>query len=195
MSLAGNIHALTSEHLTMADGKPEKVPGLLDQLDMAITAETRAGSPGGGKGLPIGSGAYALQQDIDFEIRNEQYQRTGSDVGTLVAILQSWAGEQEPEMVAYLEHVTLDWCDQIRAIINPAKPPLRPAVPCPSCGTIYDREGNGPGMRIHCWAEDESLLPPGEWTAECIHCKAAWTSENMPWLARVLHVASETTTV
>jgi hypothetical protein len=190
MSLTGNIHALTSEHMTMADGKPMKVPSLLDQLDKAITAETRAGSPGGGKGLPIGTGAISLLQDITTKARDEQYQRTGSDIGTLVGIIQSWAGEQNAEMVIYLEHVTLDWCDQIKAIISPCKPPWRPAVPCPSCGIIYDRDGNGPGMRVHCWGEDEAILPPGQWTAECIHCGAAWTSENMPWLARMLEVAS-----
>jgi hypothetical protein len=176
--------------MTMADGKPMKVPSLLDQLDAAITAETRAGSPGAGKGLPIGTGAYALRQDIDFAARNEQYQRTGSDVGVLVVIIRSWASERDPEMVNYLEHVTLDWCDQIGEIISPSKPPWRPAVPCPACGVIYDREGNGPGMRIHCWGEDEAILPPGEWTAECVHCKAAWTSDKMPWLARVLELAS-----
>ena len=186
MSLAENIHALTSEHLTMIDGKPEKVPALLDQLDAAITAETRAGSPSGGKGLPIGTGAISLLQDITTAARDEQYQRTGSDIGTLPGILASWATEQDPAMVGYLEHLTLDWCDQIKAIINPAKPPWRPAVPCPACGTIYDKDGNGPGMRVHCWDQNEGLLPPGQWTAECIHCKAAWTSDNMPWLARVL---------
>lgn len=190
MTLQSNIHALTSEHLTMTDGKPEKVPSLLDQLD-AATTEGRTGKSGssGGRAIPISDTAYSLRQDIEFAARDEHYQRTGSDVGTLVAIIQSWAGEQDAEMVAYLEHVTLDWCDQIGAILSPVKPPWRPAVPCPACGVIYDREGNGPGMRVHCWGEDEAMLPPGQWTAECIHCEAAWTSENMPWLARVLDVA------
>lgn len=189
MSLRDQVHRLTSEHLTMTNGRTTKVPSLLDQLDAAITAQTRAGSSSAGRGLPIGAGAISLLEDIEFAARNEQYQRTGSDIGTLVAIIQSWADEQNAEMVTYLEHVTLDWCDQIREIITPTKPPWRPAVPCPACGIIYDRDGNGPGMRIHCWAEDEAILPPGEWTAECIHCKAAWASENMPWLARVLDVA------
>jgi len=187
VSLAGNIQALTSEHLTMVDGKPETVPALLDQLDAAITAETRAGSPGGGgKALLIGEGALSLLQDITAAARDEQYQRAGTDVGTLAGILKSWAAEDKPDMVTYLEHITLDWCDQIKAIINPTKPPWRPAVPCPACGIIYDKDGNGPGMRVHCWGDDEGLLPPGQWTAECIHCKAAWASDNMPWLARVL---------
>ena len=189
MSLRDQIHVLTSEHLTLQDGRPEKVPSLLDQLDAAISAETRSGSPGGGKGLPIGTGAISLRQDIDWAARNEQYQRTGTDIGTLVAIIQSWATEQDAAMAGYLEHITMEWCDQIRSIITPSKPPWRPAVPCPACGTIYDKQGNGPGMRVHCWAEDEAILPPGQWSAECIHCGAAWASENMAWLARMLEVA------
>lgn len=190
MTLPDNIFRLTAEHLTMADGKPESVPSLLDQLDVATTDKNGRTGGGGGKSLPISDAAYSLRQDIDWAARDEQYQRTGSDVGTLVAIIQSWASEQNPEMINYLEHVTLDWVDQIGAILNPVKPPWRPAVPCPACGIIYDREGNGPGMRVHCWGEDEAMLPPGQWTAECIHCDSAWTSENMPWLARVLDVAS-----
>lgn len=190
MSLAGNIQALISEHMTMIDGRPEKVPALLDQLDAALTNKNgRTSGAAGGKALPISDAAYSLWQDINWAARNEHYQRTGTDVGPLAGIIQSWAAEDNPEMIAYLEGLTQGWCDQIKAIINPTKPPWRPAVPCPSCGAIYDREGNGPGMRVHCWAEDETMLPPGQWTAECIHCKAAWTSDNMPWLARVLDVA------
>lgn len=189
MTLPDNLHRLTAEHMTMNDGgRAVKVPSLLDQLDASTTDKTGGG--GSGTGLPISAAAISLRQDIDFAARDEQYQRTGSDIGTLVGILQSWASEQDPEMIAYLEHVTLDWCDRIGAIISPVKPPWRPAVPCPACGIIYDRDGNGPGMRVHCWGEDEAMLPPGEWSAECIHCKAAWTAENMPWLARVLDVAS-----
>jgi len=190
MSLTGNIQALTMEHLTLVDGRPGKVPALLDQLDTAI-AEGRTGKSGssGGKALLISDTAHSLQQDIDWAARNEQYQRAGTDVGELKAIIKSWATEDDAEMVNYLEHVTLDWCDQIREIINPTKPPFRPAVPCPACGVIYDKQGNGPGLRIHCWDANEELLPPGKWTAECIHCMASWTADNMPWLARVLELA------
>lgn len=189
MTLQDNIHVLTRAHLTITDNGLVSNAGLLAQLDAAITAATRAGSPGGGKGLPIGTGALSLLQDITKAARDEQYQRTGSGMGNLGAIIQSWLEEANPEMITYLEHVTLDWCDRIRNIITPSKPPWRPAVPCPACGVIYDREGNGPGMRVHCWGDDEEILPPGRWTAECIHCGASWTSENMPWLARVLDVA------
>ena len=195
MSLADQIHRLTNEHMTMTDGRTAKVPSLLDQLDSATVDKTGRPGGGGGSALPISDAAYSLRQDIDWAARNEQYQRTGSDIGTLAAIIRSWVSESNPEMVAYLEHVTLDWIDQIAAIINPSKPPWRPAVPCPACGIIYDREGNGPGLRVHCWGEDEGMLAPGEWTAECVHCQASWTAENMPWLARVLDLASQTTTV
>ncbi len=189
--LTESIHRLTREHLTLADGKVATVPSLLDQLDAAATSKRGILAGGsGGTAIPISTAAVSLRQDIDWSARDEHYQRTGTDVGKLEAIIQSWAAEQDPEMITYLEHVTLDWCDKINALISPVKPPWRPAVPCPACGVIYDRDGNGPGLRVHCWGEDEAMLPPGEWTAECIHCQAAWTSENMPWLARVLEVAS-----
>jgi hypothetical protein len=190
VTLSDNIFRLTSQHLIITDGQATKVRSLLGQLDAAMTDKTGRTGGGGSRALLISDAAYSLRQDIDWAARNEQYQRTGTDIGSLGAIIQSWNNEQDAEMIAYLEHVTLDWCDQIKAIVNPSKPPWRPAVPCPACGIIYDREGNGPGMRVHCWGEDEAMLPPGDWTAECIHCKAAWTSEKMSWLARVLEVAS-----
>ena len=191
MSLTANIHTLTRPHLTLdPNGKPHQTPAMLDELKAAAT-ETRAGAPGnGGRSTPISTDAIALMQDIEFQARDEQYQRTGTDVGTLVGIIQSWATEEDAEMIAYLEHVTLDWLDQITALISPVKPPWRPAVPCPACGVIYDQEGNGPGMRVHCWDDEGAIKAPGDWTAECIHCAAAWTPENMAWLARVLEVAS-----
>lgn len=190
MSLQESIHRLTREHLTMAAGAVATVPSLLDQLDAAATSKQSRPTGSGSAALPISTAAISLRQDIDFAARDEQYQRTGTDVGKLEVIIQSWAAEQDSEMVNYLEHVVLDWCDQIEALINPTKPPFRPAVPCPACGVIYDRDGNGPGLRVHCWTEDGEMLPPGEWSAECIHCEAGWTPENMPWLARVLEVAS-----
>lgn len=191
MSLAGNIHQLTEQYLTMSNGKAAKMPSLLDQLDAAMTDKNgRAGAGGGGTALPISDAAYSLRQDIEWQARNEQYQRTGSDVGTLVDILKSWTREQDEQMAYYLEHVTLDWCDQITTMINPVKPPWRPAIPCPSCGVLYDRNGNGPGLRVHCWGEDEAILHPGEWTAECIHCEAKWEGENIPWLSQAIGVAS-----
>ena len=162
MTLQDNIHVLTREHLTMTDAGLVARPSMLDQLDAAVTAETRAGSPGGGgKGLPIGSGALSLLQDITREARIEHKHRTGTDIGKLPDIIQTWMHEPEPAMIEYLDNMTGKWLTLIREIITPTKPPWRPAVPCPSCGLIYDRDGNGPGMRVHCWAEDEGLRPPG----------------------------------
>lgn len=190
MSLAGNIHQLTENYLTMASGKAVKMPSLLEQLDIAMTDKNGRTGGGGGVALPISDAAVSLRQDIEWQVRNEQYQRTGSDVGAIVDILKSWVHEADEQMAYYLEHITLDWCDQITAMVNPVKPPWRPAIPCPACGVLYDRNGNGPGMRVHCWGDDEDLLHPGEWTAECIHCGAKWEGENMPWLSHAIGVAS-----
>jgi len=70
MSLTGNIQDLTAEHVTMIDGRPEKVPALLDQLDAALTDKNGRTSAGGGsKALPISDAAYSLWQDINVAAR------------------------------------------------------------------------------------------------------------------------------
>lgn len=193
-TLTQNIHELTRPHLPAgATLDTEPVPALLEQLDAAVTAETRAGSAGSNEpAIPLGTGSLALKQDIDWRARDEHYRLTGSDTGTLAAIIQAWATITDHEWVVFLEHVTQDWIDQIRQILTPTKPPYRPAVPCPSCGVLYNSNGEGPGLRVHCWAEDENPLPLGEWTAECVHCGAGWQdAEAMGWLRASLLTAQK----
>lgn len=189
--LTQNIHTLTRPHLPAgANLDTAQVPSLLDQLDAAVTAETRAGSGGSNEPtIPLGTGSLALRQDIEWTARNEQYILTGADTGKLVDIIQSWATLTDFEWVSHLAHITQDWCDRAQQIINPTKPPWRPAIPCPSCGILYNTAGEGPGIRVHCWAEDESMRMVGEWTAECCHCGAGWQPEEMGWLAKAISSA------
>lgn len=189
-NLTQHIHTLTRSHLSLGpDNKHHARPALLTQLEDAATEKRAGATGGGGTALPISTDAIALMQDIDWDARNEQYQRLATDKGTLTDIIQSWATEEAPDMVAYLEHVTLDWIDKINALISPVKPPWRPAVPCPACGIIYDKQGSGPGMRVHCWDANEAIMAPGDWSADCIHCGAKWAPSEMNWLSRTLEVA------
>lgn len=191
MSLRENIHRLTSDHLTTRiTGKRVIMRALLDLLDVAITEQTTRGGDGsGGAAIPVGVGAMSLRQDIERDAREHQAEMGSIEPASLTAILHSWI-ELEGEWADFLEHVTLDWCDQIEAIVLPAKPPRRIHQPCPSCGILYGGDDMKPGLQVHCWGADEGMLPPGKWTAECIHCGASWTAGDMGWLARAVGVAS-----
>ncbi|WP_138443532.1 DUF7341 domain-containing protein [Sinomonas susongensis] len=195
MSLTTNVHELTREHLVHTPaGRLETVPALLDQLD-AAAGETRAGSNGGGGDgtpSPISLDVVALQQDIEREAWANQGELIPSFKGTLKQVIQSWAVESiNGEWMAYLEHITLDWIDKIRAITEPAKPPRKLHRPCPACGVLYGGDEHKPGLLLHCWADDGALLPPGQWTAECIHCEAAWAGGELGWLSRALNTETE----
>lgn len=196
MSLSVHVHELTREHLvTTPDGRLVSIPALLDQLEAAAT-DTRAGSTSRGNGIPspISLDVVALQQKIEREARTEQLELYGTDVGELKAIIQSWATDSiTGEWAAYLEQVTLGWLKEVRAIIKPDKPPRRLHRPCPACGVLYGGDEHKPGLLLHCWDTDGNLLPPGHWTAECIHCEAAWTGAELSWLSRALNTESETT--
>jgi hypothetical protein len=170
---------------------PISVPALLDQLEAAVTAETRAGSAGaGGVSLPIGVGALSLLQDIERDARDHQNELIPSFAGTLKALIESWAVEDiNGEWLAFLEHVTLDWIDQISAIIAPSKPPWRPHRPCPSCGLRYGGDERRPNLQIHCWDDEGKLLrdPESTWWAECVHCGAAWGPSQMKWFMHAIY--------
>lgn len=189
MTLRDNIHQLTSEHLTLADRKPVKVPALLDQLEGAVT-EKRAGAAGGnGTPIPVSADALALLQDIDREARDHQYEMVAHESRcSLRTLLGMWANGAvtTPEWEAFLEHVTLDWCDRISAMLSTAKPPRKIHRPCPACGVLYGGEERKPGLHLHCWDEDGGLAKPGDWRCECVHCGAAWDGDELGWLSRAV---------
>ena len=189
MTIAVNVNRLVRTHLTTGPNNvPVKVPALLEQLNEAV-GEKRAGAgAAGGSPLPISAAAVSLRQDIERELRQHQHERVGNSVGTTVGILHAWA-TLDGEWGDYLEHVTRDWCDQITALITPVKPPRRLHRPCPSCGVLYGGDSMKPGLQVHCWAEDETMLPPGEWTADCQHCGAAWGAEQIRWLIQSVAAA------
>lgn len=176
-ALTQSIHELTRPHLPKGArlGDPLK-PALLDQLREAAKPDRSGGASGGSDApkIPIDAGAISLEQDITRAARDEHYELFGHDIGTVAALIQAFA-TTEGLTADYLARVTAEWCDQITGYLNPTKPPYRPAVPCPACGVLYDADGNGPGLRVHCWGIDEELLPNGEWSATCIHCDAGWT--------------------
>lgn len=193
MTLAQSIHELTRPHLPAgATLNTEPVPPLLDQIEHAAKPDTGGGASGGSDEpkIPIDVGAISLLQDITTAARDEHYELFGHHTGTLHTLIQAFAQVEHQEWVDYLERVTTEWVTSITNYLNPTKPPYRPAVPCPACHILYDTNGTGPGLRIHCWGEDEEMIAPGEWSAECIHCGAAWEAggEGMKWLRASLNM-------
>ena len=190
MTLADNVHRLTSEHMTLVDGRPVKVPALLDRLEEGASP----GSDGGrsaGSPLPINVGAVDLMREIRAEALDAHWEMHATEYrGSLRGLLRLWARPgtlQTAEWEAYLEHVTLDWVDRIEALLKPSKPPRRISLPCPACGEKFAGEERKPALHLHCWGDDEAMLPPGEWRAECVACGAGWDAkEQMAWLVRAV---------
>lgn len=188
MTIRDNVHRLTSEHLSLIDGRPVKVPALLDQLDSAAQPG-ESGSKGSGAPLPINVDAVALYQDIEREARDHQFEMVAHESRcSLRTLLGLWANGAvtTTEWEAFLEHATLDWCDRIVALVQPTKPPRRIHRPCPACGVLYGGDDRRPGLHLHCWDDDGGMAKPGDWRCECVHCGAAWNGDQLGWLSRAV---------
>src|SRR5699024_10611083 len=118
LNLKDNIRLLTQPHIGYNHaGKIVKQDSLLRQLNKA---ERTGGTPTTSeKPIPANINAVALAQDILKEAQQHQYEMHGTTRGSLWAIILSWQKVEDKEWVAFLEHVTQDWIDAIRNLINP----------------------------------------------------------------------------
>lgn len=194
MSLADNIHVLTSEHITMTDaGEYIKAAPLLAQLRAASGSSLGAqGGGSGGGGLVVNSKAVKIETEIKEQALNEHFEMTGNEYrGKLVELVRSWAA-LEGEWGAYLEHATLDWITDIRAILEAKRPPWRPSMPCPSCSQRFYGPEREPCLAVHYWDDDaEMIAPPASWIAKCDGCGAEWNGDNLKWLRAASDTPSE----
>jgi len=186
MTLADNIFRLTSEHMTIADdGSFTKAPPLLAELRAAIRSDLGAkGGGSGGAGMIVNSAAVKLESEIREAALYEHFEMAGSEYhGPLVPMLKTWPLINMDEWQDYLEHVTLDWIDHIRSVLESKRPPWRPSMPCPACGQRFHGPEREPCLAVHYWDhEAESIAPPALWTAECDGCGAEWNGDNLKWL-------------
>lgn len=186
MTLRDQIHTLTSEHLTRDDtGAYVKSPPLLAQLRAA--SGSNLGAAGGGKGgggMVVNSKAVALEAEIKAQALTEHFEMTGTEYrGGLVALLQTWAVIEPQEWLAYLEHVTSDWVDGIRGVLESVRPPWRPSIPCPACGQRFYGGDRDNCLTVTYWdADADAIAPPSTWSAECGGCGAAWVGDELKWL-------------
>lgn len=195
MSLADSIHILTSEHLTRDDtGAYVKSPPLLAELRAA--SGSNLGAAGGGKGgggMIVNSKAVELENRIKEDALAEHFEMTGAEYrGGFVNLIRSWAVITNPQWVDYLEHVTTDWIDGIRTVLESVKPPWRPSIPCPACGQRFYGEDREPCLAVTYWdADAEAIAPPSAWSAECGGCGAQWVGDELKWLRAASDTPSE----
>lgn len=188
MSLGMNVHQLLRVHMTRrADGKVIQRKALIDQLAGAVHP-TGGGSGGGNETpLPINADAIETQQAMLHTAQQEEAERSGL-IGDLTVILKRWSLEERAEWVAHLEHVTLEFIDQITQIVEPvpARRPIR--KPCPACGTTWILNGNGDrkvALTAGVWDDTGALRPTDEWDISCADCEALWHASDPAFAALI----------
>jgi len=195
MTLADNIHMLTSEHMTMTDeGEYTKAAPLLAQLRAASGSSLGAqGGGSGGGGMVISASAVKLEKEIRESALYEHFEMAGTEYrGSLVALLKTWPLINLDEWQDYLEHVTLDWLDRIREVLESKRPPWRPSMPCPACAQRFYGPERDPCLEVHYWDHDaETMAHPSQWIAKCAGCGAEWNGDNLKWLRVATDTPSE----
>lgn len=190
MTLAVNINRLAREHLELdADQKPMRMPALFHELDAAVTPGN-SGTKGGKAGapIPINPTAIDLMVSIKRQAHADHYEMRGWRFGgTVTDLLLSYtipvySVMPDAEWESYLEHVTLDWCDRIDALVRPRKPRRKLGVPCPRCNQQFHGEERELCLTVNCWGDDEQMLPQGSWDARCESCGTEWRGyDAMTW--------------
>ena len=178
------IHQLTRTHYL--EGRMQQ--SLLAQIEGAAQPDRAGGASGPTSELkvPVDVGAMSILQDIDWHARDYHYSLFGSDTGTLPAIIQAFETVEREDWQKFLDKKLGEWANSIRSYLNPVKPPRKINQPCPACGThLYGAE-HEVALVLYCWGEDEKMLPPGEWRAQCRVCPAVWEGEQLGWLSKVL---------
>lgn len=186
MSLSDNIHQLTNQHMSQADdGSFVLVTALLDQLRIACTTDFSVGRGGGsGAGLMVNSAAVKLENKIKEDALFDHFEMVGSEYqGALKELLFTWSSITDDEWQVYLEHETMEWVDQIRAVLTSKRPPWRPTLNCPSCGLRFHGPDREPNLWVDYWNHDEEKMNhPSLWTAGCDGCGAEWNGDKLGWL-------------
>ena len=192
MGLTDNVHQLSREHLkTGPDGKAHKVPALLEELRNAVTPG-HAGSAGGSDGgppIPINPNALDLLCEIGRDTRRDYFEITSEAWdSTLEELLQRFATmDLAADWSAYLERVSLEYIDQITAMLWPVKPRRKlVGKVCPSCGWATYGEERKTCLSLGCWDDEGGMKKVGDWDIECASCEAGWTGEQMIFLLRAL---------
>jgi len=191
MGLQDSVHQLCREHLrTGPDGKAHKVPALLDELRAAVTpGNSMSGGGAIGPPIPINPDALDLLRKIEQTAKTDYYEMTGVQWTKDLDRLLPWIAslDLKPEWSAYLERVSLEWIDDITALIWPVKPRRKlVGKVCPSCGWATYGEERKTCLSLGCWDDAGNMRAIGTWDVECAYCEASWSGDQVSWLLRAL---------
>ncbi|OIH81946.1 hypothetical protein BLJ79_21550 [Arthrobacter sp. UCD-GKA] len=193
MTIAQYAHRLTRAHLSfMPDGRAGEVPSLLDELREAVTGsgDLDRTSSSTGKPLPLNSTALELLDSIGRMAGEDHYRRYDERFfGTLEGLLQKIAEDDHPaEFAAWFERIFMEWCQEIDAMVRPAKVRRLDNVECPSCGQKVYGDQRETCVAVDCYKPGggRELRPIGSWTASCRGCGAEWGADKMEWLVASL---------
>lgn len=187
MSLRTNIHALCFSHLTDTPLGLASAPPLIRQLEAAIKPDKGGGkSSGNGKGDLINMTALKLWEEIAADIGIHTMEAGLPTHQDRILMLKGWtAMEDDAEYGDFMEHLTLDWCDMITALLSPLKP-YHPAHPCPSCGLRFHGEDNAPPLNVHYLGPDGHPMHPHDWRMECANCGSEWSGDTLGAVAKAM---------
>lgn len=182
MSLASNINQLINTHVDYNRvGKIVKVKPLLSQL--SESERVGGSSTTSERPIPANVNAIALMQNIYDETIKHQYAMTGNYDGSLWEILAEWVTIKDSEWQAFLDHVTLDWIDDIKRTIDPPRPRRPLMQPCSSCGNKYTPGEDGKRIpAVTAWVWDNSgehVAKPDSWEVRCDSCGAQWIGKEV----------------
>lgn len=195
MSLTDNVHVLTRPHLTNHNGTLRHAPALLAELRGAVTpGNSLSGGGASGEPSPINLTAVDDLTAMEKDARTDYREITGSSwAGDLESLLQHFADMRlTPEWHNYLEHLTLEWVDQITAFLWPVKPRRKlVGKVCPACTQAVYGEDRKTCLSLGCWDADGNMRKTGDWDVECSGCEAFWSGDKIGWLITALD-ASDT---
>jgi len=187
MTLRANVHALTRDHLTNTPFGPAKAAPLIRQLEAAIKPnKSTSGGGASGRGEVINLSALALWEEIAADIGIHTIEAGLTPKPDRIESLRQWEMlDGDPDWADFLEHVTLDWCDRIAALLSPLKP-WHPAQPCPACGMRFYGEESAPTLSVHYLGSDGQIAHPETWRMDCGGCGAEWEGDSLGAVSKAM---------
>lgn len=186
MTLRSLAQELTQPHLKMIGERIGKVPALIDELASAIYGSTDTGTGGSTNKARILVNAQALDlhQKIERDIARGYTIRYKRGAPTLKRCIKTISTtEHEPEWEDWFTHL-LQWAaNEIETMLRPKKLRRLDGIECPSCQQKVFGEERETCLYADCWADNENLRHPTEWSVSCKACDAQWTGQkDMAWL-------------
>ncbi|HJX77285.1 DUF7341 domain-containing protein [Glutamicibacter sp.] len=186
MTLRSLAQELTEPHLKSIGGRIGKVPSLLSELRDAVSgsSDTGAGGSTSKQRILVNATALELLKKIDETIKPGYSDRFGQSPPTLETCVEL-IGKNPHEADWELWFTEkLEWAKQeIETMLRPKKLRRLDGITCPSCQQKVFGTERETCLYADCWLDNDTLLPPSEWSVECKGCTATWKGQKeMGWL-------------